>query len=296
MADRLRTVIATRGFAREIGLEVGGQYTSYVPWTGDRIITTLVATEPGKLDAHPFVFPIVGAVPYKGFFDRSLAERQAEKFRDQGFDVCLTPVSAYSTLGFFDDPVSAPMLRASQGRLVETLIHEFVHATFFVENEPGFNEGAALFIGQEASVLFFIEIPEKAQRRRQEVQDARLLAEFLLEFQRQLQVLYAEEDDVAERRLRRKLAEQDARSELAELPFSAYDAKKLAASLKLNDACLALRGTYAEDLPIFERALAANQEDLKALIGALRAAAESEEARKSFLEADRLRSGPSEVE
>jgi predicted aminopeptidase len=283
----LRTVIATRSFAGEIGLEVGGQYTSYVPWTGDRIITTLVVTEPGELDARPFVFPIVGSVPYKGFFDRSLAEDQAENFRDQGFDVCLTPITAYSTLGFFDDPVSAPMLRASQGRLVETLLHEFVHATFFVESEPGFNEGAALFIGQEASVLFFVEVPEKAHRRRQEVQDARLLAQFLLEFQRQIQALYAEADDPAERGRRRAVAEQAVRIQLAELPFSAYDGKKLAASLKLNDACLALRGTYTEDLPLFERALAGHQNDLKAFIAAVRTAAESEEARESLFDPSR---------
>ena len=283
MADQLRTVTATRTFAREIGLEVGGQYTSYVPWTGDRVITTLVVTEPRQLEAHSFVFPIVGAVPYKGFFDREMADREAAIFRDRGFDTCLTPVAAYSTLGFFDDPVSGPMLRTGQGRLVETLLHEFVHATFFIKNEPAFNEGAALFVGQEASILYFSEIPEEAERRRQEVQDARVLARFLLDFKAEIETLYALDHDTGALAGKRGSAEQDARERLAQIPFSAYDPEKVARTLPLNDACLALRGTYTQDLAFFQEALAAHNGDLAVFISALRSAAESEKARESLI-------------
>ena len=105
LAERLRTVGEVRAFARSIGLEVDQQYTSYLPWPGDRIITNLVVTEPGSVEALPFDFPLVGPMPYKGFFDINRAEAEAAQFKDAGMDVCLVPVRAYSTLGFFADPV-----------------------------------------------------------------------------------------------------------------------------------------------------------------------------------------------
>lgn len=91
---QLRLVESARRFAAQIGLEVGGQYTSYLPWPGDRIVTTVVATAPGEIDATPFRFPIVGRVPYKGFFDRAAAEAEAQRLSRRGFDVCLFAVPA----------------------------------------------------------------------------------------------------------------------------------------------------------------------------------------------------------
>ncbi len=107
----LTRVKAVRHFARELGLDVGDRYTSYVEWPGDRIVTTVVATAPGEIEPTPFAFPIVGEVPYKGFFDPSRAEAEAARLRAEGYDVCLVPVSAYSTLGWFDDPVTTPLLQ-----------------------------------------------------------------------------------------------------------------------------------------------------------------------------------------
>jgi predicted aminopeptidase len=147
----LQRVKAVRRFASELGLDVGDRYTSYVEWPGDRIVTTVVATAPGEIEPTPFGFPIVGEVPYKGFFDPSWAEAEAAKLGADGYDVCLVPVSAYSTLGWFDDPVTTPLLQGDPGELVETLLHELVHATVFTPSEARFNEGVATFVGQEAA-------------------------------------------------------------------------------------------------------------------------------------------------
>jgi predicted aminopeptidase len=103
--DSLALVAAVRRFAAEIGLTVSGQYESYAPWPGDRVVTALVATRSGEIDPAGFWFPLLGTQPYKGYFDLARAEREAESLRRAGLDTCLVPVPAYSTLGWFDDPV-----------------------------------------------------------------------------------------------------------------------------------------------------------------------------------------------
>ena len=92
---QLALVREVRGFAPGIGLRLGGQYTSYAAWPGDRVVTSVVTTRPGEIEAAPFRFPIVGRVPYKGFFDAARAEGEAERLRARGWDVCLVPVPAY---------------------------------------------------------------------------------------------------------------------------------------------------------------------------------------------------------
>src|SRR5262245_50859214 len=109
LAERLRLAGEVRSFATTLGLDVKSQYTSYVDWPGDRVVTTIVATRPGEIEARGFWFPLVGRVPYKGFFDQARAEREAQELADEGLDTCLVPVVAYSTLGWMADPLTAPL-------------------------------------------------------------------------------------------------------------------------------------------------------------------------------------------
>ena len=173
LRQRLERVGQARNFAAELGLDVGDQYTSYVDWPGDRIVTTVVATRPGEVEPAGFWFPIVGRVPYKGYFDREKAEAEAKRLRERGLDVCELAVPAYSTLGWLDDPVTAPMLRRGEGPLVETILHELVHATVYVRNQPDFNEGVASFIGDEGSVRFYAATngPEASRRERERIEE-----------------------------------------------------------------------------------------------------------------------------
>jgi predicted aminopeptidase len=103
---RLEVVEQARQQAQDLGLDVKGQYTSFVPWPGDRVITTVVATRPRELEPAGFSFLLVGRLPYKGFFEQKDAETEAAMLRADGFDTCVSPVTAYSTLGWLDDPVT----------------------------------------------------------------------------------------------------------------------------------------------------------------------------------------------
>ena len=286
LRERLLLVDRARSFASQLGLAVGGQYTSYVPWPGDRVLTTLVASEPGRVEARPFHFPIVGHVPYKGFFDIERAEAEAERLRAEGLDTCLIPVAAYSTLGWFDDPLTDPMLQGGDGRLVETVIHELVHSTVFLKNQPDFNEGVANFVGQEASVRFFADQPQRERERRAEVSDARRLAAEMLALREAVRDLYEREELPAERERQRRQIEADSRGRLADLPLETRDAAQLAQRVRLNDACLALRGTYSADTERHAELLGRLEGDLPRFIDRLRRVAEEDDPRTAFFADD----------
>jgi len=140
LRHQLALVGETPDFARRLGLSVDDQYTSYLPWPGDRIATSVVATRPGEIEPAGFTFPLVGTVPYKGFFERERAEAEAARLRELGMDVCVLAVPAYSTLGWLADPVTAPMVGRGDAYLVETLIHELVHATVYAPDAARLND------------------------------------------------------------------------------------------------------------------------------------------------------------
>lgn len=286
LREKLVLVEHARAFAAGLGLEVDGQYTSYVPWPSDRIVTSVIATRAGEISPTNFRFPIVGEVPYKGFFDPELAEEEAEGLRAKGMDVCVSPVRAYSTLGWFDDPLTAPMLDASDARLVETVIHELVHATVFVNSQPDFNEGAANFIGEEAAVLFFaapgkaVDTADESVRAR--IDDDRKIAAAFMSLRADVEALYALDLDTAEREQRRGELEVAGREHLAGLDLGSRSATRLSDVARINDACLAIQGTYVADTPSYREVFERLEGDLVAFISRLRDVADASDPRETF--------------
>ncbi len=285
LRDQLEQVRAVRSFAESLGLSVHGRYRHYTPWPGDRVVTTIVSTQPGEIEPAGFWFPIVGRVPYKGYFDQARASAEAERLRRSGHDVCEVSVRAYSTLGWFDDPVTGPMLRLPEGQLVETLIHELLHVTVFLASRPGFNEGVASFVGEEGRVRFFAasEGAAAADRERARVSDRRRVRSELLWLRNAVESLYRGERPGDERARLRADLEREARRRLAALPLRDRNPSELAASVRLNDACLALTATYAADTDCYARALEALGGDLSDFVSRVRDAADAEEPRVALL-------------
>jgi predicted aminopeptidase len=288
LGARLEHVQQVVEFAADLGLSVDGQYTSYVEWPGNRVVTTLVATLPRSISASEFWFPLIGNAPYKGFFDPERAAREAERLAGQGYDTCLLPVLAYSTLGWFDDPLTGPMVRQSEARLTETVLHELVHATVFVASQPDFNEGLATFIGQEAAVRF--AGTERSREddpglERTRITEDRQIAAVLERFRARVSELYeripaaSDPDPTPER----ALLEVATRAELGALPLTTRDASRLAEGIRLNDACQALAATYQADLGRWAAALDAYGGDLPALVERVRQAADEEDPRATLL-------------
>jgi predicted aminopeptidase len=207
-------------------------------------------------------------------------------------DVCVSAIRAYSTLGWFDDPLTSPMLETADDRLFETVIHELVHATIFVNSQPDFNEGVANFIGEEAAVLFYSRSaaqsspPEGSERSvaspRARVDDDRMIARTLMSLRDEIARLYAMELPKSDREKRREALDVSGREKLAGLALTARSAIRLSQAARINDACLAIQGTYVADTPRHREVLQALDGDLELFVARLRDAAESEDPRASF--------------
>ncbi len=118
------------------------------------VLWVITASEPFALKAYEWTFPVVGKVSYKGFFKKELATIEFNKLRSMGYDVDLRTVSAWSTLGWFKDPLLSSMLGRSKGGLCNLLFHELFHATYYAPNSVNFNENIASFIAHKATIQF----------------------------------------------------------------------------------------------------------------------------------------------
>jgi predicted aminopeptidase len=153
---KLVLVLAVRRFAdQSLGLEVGDAYASFSIVPPGALLHVVSAAERTRLEAYTWWFPIVGSVDYKGYFDEPDARAEAARLQGDGYDTWVRPSVAFSTLGWFDDPVLSSWLRADPVRIAELLIHELLHRTWYVSGQTEFNESLATFVGHVGAIEFF---------------------------------------------------------------------------------------------------------------------------------------------
>lgn len=153
--EKLRLVRDIKEFGeRVMGLTPSPNYESYYDTEG-RPITWIVSACPrDSFRPYTWWFPIVGDVPYKGFFKREDAIDEARGLAAEGYDVAVGPAAAYSTLGYFADPVLSTMLGQPEEDLSSLLLHELTHGTVYVPGATDFNEGLASFVGWQGALEF----------------------------------------------------------------------------------------------------------------------------------------------
>jgi len=151
----VQRVLDIRRFAsEELGLAMSKNYTRYVQLDRDYLAAVVSASAQDSFKRHEWHFPIVGSVPYKGFFNVEDARKERKKLEKKGLDVWIRPVEAFSTLGWFNDPLYSYMRAYPPARLADLIIHESLHATIFVKGRAQFNEELAEFIGSEGARLY----------------------------------------------------------------------------------------------------------------------------------------------
>jgi predicted aminopeptidase len=123
---------------------------------GKEIMWVVIASRKYKLEPKEWEFPILGAVPYKGFFNEKLAISLREELEKEGWDVIIRNPGGWSTLGWFTDPILSKMLNRTEGDLANLIIHEMSHATIFVKDSVDLNENLATFIGDRGTERFLI--------------------------------------------------------------------------------------------------------------------------------------------
>ncbi len=271
---RLELVVRARAFAqRDLRLDVGDSYTSYSDIGRDTLALVLSASPVNRLAAYTWWFPIVGRVPYKGFFSREAAEKERRKLEARHFDTYLRPTSAFSTLGWLPDPLLSTVLGQDSVGLVETVVHEVTHNTLFVTGHVKFNESFANFVGSVGAIEFFCRDGSDAAQcalARDRWHDTVRLSEFLDQLWTELESLYAEQltPEATIPRRQALLAEAAARFDREFAPtmrtpgFARFDAARL------NNASLIARHLYYHRLPLFQQ-LYTSSENLRQAIDRL---------------------------
>jgi predicted aminopeptidase len=264
-AAKLALVLDARRFAITIGLDPGGSYTHYADIGKDTLAWVVMASRRDAFALHTWWFPIVGTVPYKGFFDRAAADRQAQELEERGYESSVRSTDAFSTLGWFNDPFLSTTLKSSVVRIVNTVLHESVHSTVWIPDHVPFNESLANFVGSRATVDFFKAISEANEPTELQLvnrQQLRLNAErehqLSMEFAvcvtdafRELSHLYERQDITTEQKIEQRQGVFDK----ATRPFRArYPSSH--ALRALNNAELLQSTIYMTDLPLFERLFA----------------------------------------
>lgn len=140
-----------------LGLSETNNYETYYDQKGRPALWVLTAAPEFKMEPYKWHYPFLGALSYKGFFQKQRGVYELQLLKKMGLDVDLSTVSAWSTLGWFGDPVMSSMMRKNVGSLAELIIHEMTHATLYVKGNVTFNENLATFIGEIGAEKYLSE-------------------------------------------------------------------------------------------------------------------------------------------
>ncbi len=210
LRDKLALIQAAKAYAeREIGLRQTPNYDDLVKLDRDAVTYVVSAAPKDKLEPYLWWFPIIGHVPYKGFFDRADAVSEQESLKAAGYDTILRGVPAFSTLGWLPDPVYSPFLGYEPHTLANIVIHETTHATLYLAGQAAFNEGFATFVGNQGAQDFFAKTRGKDSAAFKAsvatVNDNAVFTDFVQEVSAKLDDLYA-----SDRPRDAKIAEREA--------------------------------------------------------------------------------------
>ena len=251
LKERLRTARELRDYAtRELGLPDGGAYRSYAELDRPYALWNVVAAPEFAFEPVQSCFPIAGCVAYRGYFDRQDAERYAATQRAAGYDVVVYGVPAYSTLGWFDDPLLSSFIDYRDAELARLVFHELAHQVVYVKDDSAFNESFAVVVEREGLRRWLRDAGRAApDARRCEFE------QLIAELRAQVQALYAMPLAPAEMRRRKREALEALRPWLARM--RGFE------SAEPSNAVLASFATYTQKVPAFERLLAEAGGDLE---------------------------------
>lgn len=198
---KLALIQAAQEFGvQKLALPEDGQYRYYADLERPAVSWLVVAAPEFSLQEHQFCYFIVGCLGYRGYFDREDAEELSLEMSEEGLDVLVRPVHAYSTLGWFDDPVLNTFLYDSETSLVGTIFHEMSHRRYFLSGETAFNESFAQFVEEIGLRRFLLSAEGKSALPALEVslerwkgiqRERKLYRDLVLKTRGRLEALYA---------------------------------------------------------------------------------------------------------
>lgn len=287
---KLALVLDVRRFSMSgVGLDESASYTTFYDTGDEPVAWNVSGARPDGLYPLTWDFPFIGTLPYVGFFKKASAIGLLAELRASERDALLLPIPAYSTLGWFEDPVfTAMLLRDEEDRIAEVVIHELAHATVWIPDEVELNENLASFVGEEGARLYFLEQggPDdpRLKAAAQSAKDSEVFNEAIGVLREELERIYEASGDQA-RKLELKAAaiagfrERYPREVRPLLSDDRYD---WVLEIELNNAILLQFKRYHGELKLFQALHERCGKDLRATIRALKEIAEEDDPRAAL--------------
>jgi predicted aminopeptidase len=271
--ERLAETQEARRFASDhLGLPRNASYTSYVDLGRPFVTWNVFATPEFSVDPVTHCFPFAGCVPYLGFFDQSKAKRKADELRKAGDDVAIEGAAAYSTLGWFSDPILSSMMRWSDDELDGVIFHELAHQLIYVRDDSAFNESFATFVQQEGlrewRASRSLPLPDPAAGARDDA-----FATLVLDLRERLRAVYASRqsaDAMRAAKAREIEAFRERYRRLRDAEWGGETSYDAWVGKPINNARLVPFGLYDREVPAFARLFAYAGGDWPAFYGYVR--------------------------
>ncbi len=269
--EAVRAALAELARARRfavtaLALPDNGSYRDYADLERPYAVWNVIAAPRFSVEAKRWCFPVTGCIPYRGWFDEARARQQAADLRTQGYDVYVAGARAYSTLGWFADPLLNTMLLPDPARRAELLFHEMAHQKLFVADDGAFNEAFATFVAQIGTLRWLqaqgADGETIAAYRRHLARRVGFMA-LLRRTRERLAAIYASGESRAQMARAKRAAFDRLRAEYASWKRdTGSDEWDGWMARELNNAHLALVGTYHDLVPAFARLLEGCGDDL----------------------------------
>lgn len=265
---KLQLALDVRRFAFEnLHFTRSSVYETWTPVPGPAVTWLASASARTKLEPYLFHFPLIGSFPYKGYFRKSRARAEAARLEARGLDAAVFGASAYRTPLPISDPLPETLLRDSDGRLAETLIHELMHGTVYFRGQTDFDEAVAVWAGARGAEQFLTRRYGAGSPQMKEWKDGKALDAkydaFYAELRARLNTLYDGPGSDADKLTRREAVFDWGRAQAK--------ARGLYVPPKLNNAVVLAHDLYAPDPAPFDALFAAQGGDWARTVAALKA-------------------------
>ncbi len=258
LIEQLRLVEELRSFASSrLKLPDNDSYRSYVQLDHAYVTWNVFAAPADSISLHQWCFLVIGCVPYRGYFQEAEANRYAEQLSAQGLDVYVAGVPAYSTLGWFDDPLLSSMLDRGELVTASYIFHELAHQQFYLKGDGAFNEAFATAV-EEIGVLLWLGQQKRyddAQRYNHWLKQKTIFSDFVKSSRDEFAALYQKEYDSEKMLVEKEILISEMRRKFVKLSNSNQYIEKYSnwMSGPLNNAQLGAISLYREFVPAFRR-------------------------------------------
>lgn len=291
LRDKFIAVLSIRDFAQaELHLPVGANYLTYVEVDREHVVWNVFAAPEFSVEPVSWCYPIAGCVSYRGYFSEAAALRYADRLAAQNYDVYTGGIDAYSTLGWFDDPLLSTVSDRPDYQLAALIFHELAHQIVYISGDTTFNESFAtaveraglrqwLIDGERADILAQAE----AERGRQEQ-----FVALVLRSREALEALYQQDATEDSKRQRKAQILQQLRADYAalQLEWDGYNGYDNWFANSLNNAQLSTVSSYNDLVPFFNSVLEVVDGDFPQFYQEVRRIADmEEESREQYISA-----------